>query len=422
MRERRAALVTALALLAAFAVVVVVDTPWQVLPEPPGGAVAVDPTAGLTAGQLDRAESFAAAIRPASLASLLLGLAVSALLGLTRLGARLVRAVAAPLGGRWGWQVLLGVFAVAVVGRLATLPLSAYGEVVRHRYGLSTRSWGLWARDVAVSTAIDAALTALGLLALVWLARRAPRAWWALAAAGATVLVVIGSFLWPVLIEPAFNDFESMPAGQLRTELLALAEESGTPVQDVLVSDASRRTTALNAYVSGFGSTRRIVVYDTVLDRLPDEQVESIVAHELGHVATDDVLTGTLLGALGGAGGVALLGWALTSPRLLRRAGAQGPGDPAVVPLALFLVAVGALVAMPVQNVVSRQVEARADAHALELTGDPEAFVAMQRGLAGSNLSDPSPPTAWRWFFGSHPTVAERIALAGAWDRLEGGS
>lgn len=416
---RRAALVTAVLLLAAFVVVVAVGTPWQVLPEPPGGATPLDPTAGLPADQVARAESFAAALRPASLASLLLGLAVSAVLGLTRLGARLVRAVGAPLGGRWAWTVLLGVLALAVVGRLVTLPLSAYGEVVRHRYGLSTRSWGLWVRDVAVSTAIDAALTALGLLALIWLARRFPRAWWALAAAGATVLVVVGSFLWPVVIEPAFNSFEPMPAGQLRTDLLALAEENGTPVQDVLISDASRRTTALNAYVSGFGSTRRIVVYDTVLDRLPDEQIESIAAHELGHVATDDVLTGTLLGALGGAGGVALLGWALTSPRLLRRSGATGPGDPAVVPLALLLVAVGTLVVTPVQNLVSRQVEARADVHALDLTGDSDAFIAMQRALAGTNLSDPSPPAAWRWYFGSHPTVAERIALAEDWTRLE---
>ncbi|TKJ20433.1 M48 family metallopeptidase [Blastococcus sp. CCUG 61487] len=419
MRARRVALLAAVVLFAGFVVVVVVGTPWQPLPEPPGGHTPIDPTAGLAPEQVDRAESFVAALRPASLASLLLGLAASAVLGLTPLGARLVRALPTPRRGRWAWQVLLGVLALAVIGRLVTLPLSAYGEVVRHRYGLSTRGWGLWLRDVVVSTAIDAALTAVTALVLVWLARRLARGWWAVAAAGAAVLVVVGSFLWPVLMEPAFNDFESMPAGELRTDLLALAQENGTPVRDVLVSDASRRTTALNAYVSGFGSTRRIVVYDTVLERLPDEQIESIVAHELGHVATDDVLTGTLMGALGAAGGVALLGWVLTSPRLLRRAGAESAGDPRAVPLLLLLVAVGTLLATPVQNLVSRQVEARADVHALDLTEDPEAFVAMQRGLAGSNLSDPDPPDAWHWFFGSHPTVAQRIALAQDWARAE---
>lgn len=415
----RAALITAVVLGIALLVVIAVTTPWTPLPEPAGGRSAIDPTGGLSPAQLDRAEAFVAALRPASLASLLLGLTVAALLGLTRAGARLVRAVSAPPGGGWVWQVLLGVLALAVVGRLVTLPFSAYGEVVRHRYGLSTRSWGLWLRDVGVSTAIDAGLTAVSVLVLVLLARRLPRTWWAWAGAGAAALVVVGSFLWPVLMEPAFNRFEPLAAGQLRSDLLELAEENGTPVQDVLVSDASRRTTALNAYVSGFGSTRRIVLYDTVLDRLPDAQVESIVAHELGHVATDDVLSGTLMGALGAGAGVAALGWLLTSPRLLRRAGADGPADPRVIPLLLFLMAVGTLISTPVQNVVSRHVEARADVRALDLTRDPEAFVAMQQDLAGSNLSDPDPPDPWHWFFGSHPTVAQRVAMAADWARVE---
>jgi len=416
----RLALAAAVVLGAALVAVIAVRTPWVVLPEPPGGATPVDPTAGLSVEQLDLAQSFAAAIRPASLAALVLGLTVSAVLGLTRLGGRLVRAVAAPLGGGWVWQVLLGVTALAVIGRVVTLPLSAYGEMIRHRYGLSTRSWGLWLRDVVVSLAIDTALTALGLTLLVWLARRAPGTWWAWAGAGAAALVVVGSFLWPVLMEPAFNRFTPMAAGQLRSDLLALAEENGTPVEDVLVSDASRRTTALNAYVSGFGSTRRIVVYDNVLGLLPDDEIESIVAHELGHVATDDVLTGTLTGALGAGAGVALLGWLLAGPRVLRRSGADSAGDPRVVPTVLFLLAVGTLLSTPLQNLVSRHIEARADVHALDLTGDPGAFIDMQQRLAVTNLSDPDPPAVWQWLFGSHPTVAQRVALARDWERLAG--
>jgi STE24 endopeptidase len=364
------------------------------------------------------AEAFAAALRPASLASILLGLAAAGLLALTPWGGRLVRAVARPLGGGWVWQVLLGVAALAVVGRLVILPLSVYGEVVRHRYGLSTRSWPLWARDVVVSTAIDAVLSAVALLGLVWLARRAPRTWWAWAAAGAAGLVVVASFLWPVVIEPAFNRFEPLPAGELRTGLLALADRNGTPVQDVLVSDASRRTTALNAYVSGFGSTRRVVLYDTALERLPDDQITAIVAHELGHVAADDVLTGTLMGALGAAASVAGLGWLLTWRPLVRRSGAASAADPRVIPLVLFLAALGALVGAPVQNGVSRTVEARADVRALDLTGDPDAFIEMQRSLAAINLADPTPPAVWHWFFGSHPTAPQRVAMALDWARL----
>ena len=411
MTPRRLALLTALALGLALVVVLWLRIPWAATPQ------VSDPTGGLTTDQLDRADSFAAALRPASVANLLLGLVVSGVLGLTRTGARWVTAVARPLGGGWFWQVVLGTVVLTAAGRVVTLPLAAYGEVVRHRFGLSTRSWPLWARDVAVDTGITAGLTALGLVLLVAVARRAPRTWWAWVGVGAAGLVVAGSFLYPVVIEPAFNDFTSLPAGPLRTDLLDLAAANGTPVQDVLVADASRRTTALNAYVSGFGSTRRIVVYDTLLDQLPDDQIESIAAHELGHVATDDVLTGTLVGALGAGAGVALLGWLLGSAPLLRRAGAEGPGDPRVVPLVLLLVAVGTLLSTPVQNGVSRQLEARADQHSLDLTEDPDAFAAVMRRLAVANLNQPDPPAAWQWFFGSHPTTAQRVAAAQEWSR-----
>ena len=223
MGARRAALTVAALLGAALVLVIALRTPWQPLPVPPGGRTAVDPAAVFPADRLAAAESLASALRPASLASLLLGLVVAAVLGLTPLGARIVRGVARPLGGGWGWQVLLGVVALSVIGRLVTLPLAAYGEVVRHRYGLSVRSWPLWARDVAVSTAIDTGLTALTLLGLIWLVRRAPRTWWGWAAAAAAALVVAGSFLWPVVIEPAFNRFDPLPAGALRTDLLRLA-------------------------------------------------------------------------------------------------------------------------------------------------------------------------------------------------------
>jgi len=415
----RAALLVAAVLGAALLVVLVVVPPWTLLAEPAGGRTPVDPSTVLPPEVLQRAESFAAALRPASLTSLVLGLLVSAVLGLTPLGAGLVHAVARPLGGGRAAQVLLGSAAVVVVGRLATLPVSAYAEVLRHRYGLSTRSWGLWLRDVAVSTAISAAVTALALAGFLWLVRRAPHTWWAWAAGVTAGFVVVGSFLYPVVIEPAFNRFEPLPAGELRTRLLDLAEENGTPVQDVLVSDASRRTTALNAYVSGFGSTRRVVLYDTTLERLPEDGVASIVAHELGHVVHRDVLTGTLIGALGSGAAVALSGWLLSWTPLLRRVGAQSPADPAVVPLVLLLLSLSGLLSTPVQNLVSRQVETRADLRALELTGDAGAFVDMQRQLSATNLSDPDPPGAWHWFFGSHPTAAQRIAFAQDWQRLE---
>jgi STE24 endopeptidase len=423
---RRAALLAALALGAALAVVIAVRTPWTLLPAPPGGRTPPDPTGGLPAAYLGRAASFAAALRPASAVSIVLGLLVAALFGLTKLGSGLVTALGRPLRGRrpglrLAWQVVATVAVLDVAGQLVLLPLSVWSEVVLHRYGISTESWGLWVRDLAVSSAFAVGLTAVGVLLLVALARRAPRTWWVWAAGGAAALVVAGSSLWPVVLEPAFNSFTPMAAGPLRTDLLDLARRNGTPVGDVLVADASRRTTSLNAYVSGLGSTRRIVVYDTVLRQLPDDQVESIVAHELGHVSADDVLTGTLLGALGAAAGVAGLGWVLTWRPLLRRAGAAGPGDARVVPVLLFVVAAATLVATPVQNLVSRQLEARADLHALDLARDPAAFVAMQQRLAEGSLAQPEPPRVWHLLLGDHPTEAERVAMARDWTRLTAG-
>jgi STE24 endopeptidase len=227
----------------------------------------------------------------------------------------------------------------------------------------------------------------------------------------AALLVVAGSFLYPVLVEPVFNRFTPLEDGPLRDRVLALAEEQGVEVSEVLVADASRRTTTLNAYVSGLGATRRVVLYDTLLAQAPTEEVQVIVAHELAHAKHDDVLVGTVLGAGGALVGVSLLTLALASPRLRRRSDVAGAGDPASVAMVLALVAVGGFVASPVVNSVSRAVEMRADRESLVATGESEAFLQIHRRLAIEAVSDPTPPRWSQLWFGSHPTVLERAGL-----------
>jgi STE24 endopeptidase len=262
--------------------------------------------------------------------------------------------------------------------------------------------------------------TLLALLALVALARVLPRWWWVAAAAGAAALVVALSFVYPLLIEPVFNKFTPMDDGELRTSLLELAHADGVDVDEVLVADASRRTTTLNAYVSGFGATHRIVVYDTLLDQASDDEIRAIVAHELGHTLHNDVRNGTLLGGLAAAAGVCVLAGLLAWRWPLDRAGAEGASDPRVIALVLAIVTVLGLVAAPVQNLVSRRVETRADVHSLDLTGDPATFVQMQHSLAVTAYSDPDPP-AWLFaLFSSHPTHPQRMALARTWANLHG--
>lgn len=415
MSPRGWAVVAFVALGAAVLALVWFTVPWGA-PATPSRAAQLAAVADLPADKVARGKQFHAALRPGSYGGLLIGLAVSLLLGLTPLGARLVSLAGRPFGGHWLAEALLGGLAVVLVGQLAALPFGAWRHVVMRRYGLSTQDWSGWAVDVLKSFAVTGVLALLVLAGFYTLTRLAPRWWWTFAAVGAAGLVALLSFVFPVLVEPVFNKFTPMPDSALRTELMTLAERDGVPVKDVLVADASRRTRAVNAYVSGYGPTRRIVVYDTLLEAAPDAEVAQVVAHELGHAKDNDVVTGTLLGCAGAAAAVCGLyllgGWGW----LLRRAGApEGFTDPKALALILGVIAVVGLLSSPAQSLVSRRIEARADAHALALTGDPARFEAMQRRLALRNLSDVDPPAWEHWAFGSHPTTAERIAAARAY-------
>ncbi|MGH3097184.1 MAG: M48 family metallopeptidase [Streptosporangiales bacterium] len=420
-RSRRLALLCAVLLFAALGALIAWTTPWHPLPGPiPGGRVEPSAAADFTAKQIARARAFHAAVDPSGYLSTAVSVLVPIVLGLTPLGAKLVRAVGRPLGGHWVAQVGLGALALAVIGRLVTLPFGLWSERVYRAYGLSTQSWSGWFSDVGISFAINAGVTVGALLLLYLLIRRMPHRWWIPAGAGAFVLVVAGSFAYPVVVEPAFNTFTPMRHGALRRSLLHLAERDGVSVSNVLVADASRRTTALNAYVSGFAGTRRIVVYDTLVKSASPREVRLVVAHELGHVSNHDVLRGTLLGGLAAAAGVCLLYWLLTWDRLRRRSGAISARDPAAVAFLLAIVAVLSFASLPAQNLVSRHVEARADAHSLDLTHDPQGFVAMQRALALRGLDRLRPAPVAYVLFATHPAPTQRTAMARNWAHKHG--
>jgi STE24 endopeptidase len=399
--ERRTAVLVALAAATLFVVLAVLFVPWDPVP---GGALRdPDPADYFTAAEIARGEDFARWARVWSWSSLVVSLVALGALGFTRAGRTLVDR----LPGPWWVQVALAVAAVEVVVRLLTLPFAI--ALRRHLldYGLSNQAWSAYAVDLVKSEALDVVVTSLAVLVLVASARRWRRAWPAVAGAGLATLVVLGSLVYPLVVEPLFNSFTSLPDGPLRERILDLADREGVDVDDVLVADASRRTTTLNAYVSGFGSTRRVVVYDNLVEDLGEDEAVSVVAHELAHAKHQDVLVGTTLGAAGAALGVGLLGLLLG-----RRRDDEGVADPANVPRILALVAVAGLLASPVQNGISRHVETRADVEALRVTGDPAAFVALQQQLARRSVADLTPPAWSQAWFGSHPTTMSRIALA----------
>lgn len=410
-RLRRQAGIATAVLGAVIVAVAAVTTPWQVLP-PGAPHVAPDPARDFTAAQIARSQAFDAATSVPAYLSLGLTVLFAGILVATPFGGRLL----GRLRGPWWVRVILGVLLLTVLVEVLRLPLGVWFELILREYGLSTQDWAGWASDRIKSIGVRVVILAITVLALVALARKVKR-WWIPAAAGAAALTVAASFIYPIVFEPLFNDFRPMPAGQLRSDLLAMAQRDGVPVEDVLVADASRRTTALNAYVSGFGATRRIVVFDTLL-KAPEQEVELVVAHELGHAKHNDVLSGTLIGALGAALSACLL--FLVFAWVRRRAGVAAIGDPRAVGVVIGLLSLATVLSGPAQNLISRHIEARADVHALDLTHDPATFVAMQKRLATTNIADLDPDLVEYVLYASHPTTPQRIALARSWALLNG--
>ena len=388
----------------AFALIAWWLVPWH--PVPGGTPPAVPASSVFTPAQIRTGEDVAAWSRVWGYSSLVVSLALALWLGLGRTGRRLV----GRLPGPWWLVTLLAVVVVMLLGRLATLPFA----VAQHQHlldvGLTDQGWLGYARDVAMGQLVDTVFTAVAVLVLAACARRW-RTWWPVVASVLVgALVLLGSYVYPLLVEPLFNHFTPLPDGQLRTQVLALAHEEGVHVDDVLVADASRRTTTLNAYVSGFGNTRRVVLYDNLVNDEPPPVVLSVVAHELGHAKYDDVATGSALGVAGSVVGVGLLALVLAAGE--RRRPWSRLGDPAAVPLVLALFAVATLLASPVQNAISREIETRADVTALQATRDGATFEQLQRQLALKAKADPTPPWLEQWWFGSHPTVLQRVAIA----------
>jgi STE24 endopeptidase len=294
---------------------------------------------------------------------------------------------------------------LAVALSLPPLPLQAIGRRRALAVGLATQSWRGWGLDLVKATAIEAGLAAGAAAAVTATTRRYPRGWWALGAAGSVGIGALFAALAPVLLDPVFNDYEPLPEGELRADVLELASAAGVRVGEVYSVDASRRTTAANAYVTGLGPTKRVVLFDTLIDRYDRDEIKGVVAHELAHVRHRDVLRGVAYATIvapAGALAVQRLSWALGDER----------GTPAALP-ALALAA--ALISAPVGligNRLSRAVERRADAYALELTDAPDAFVSFERKIALQNVADLDPPRWVTSVLATHPSTAERIGAA----------
>jgi STE24 endopeptidase len=290
------------------------------------------------------------------------------------------------------------------------LPVAAWMRARSLDVGLATQAWPDWAVDVLKAAGIGAVTAAIGGLVAMALVRRFPRRWWAPAAVLVVAYGVVTIWLYPIVIDPIFNKFEALPKGRLRTEVLQLADRAGVNVGQVYRVDASRRTSAANAYVIGLGHSKRVVLYDNLIDDFPRGELRVVVAHELGHQKHDDLLRGLAWLAI-----VAPAGTFLSQTLAERFARREWLGTPAALPaiaLAISLVSLGAGCA---SNVLSRRVEASADSFALRLTNDARGFIGFERRITISNISDPDPPKLFHVLFDTHPTSLERLGAGEAW-------
>jgi STE24 endopeptidase len=294
----------------------------------------------------------------------------------------------------------------------ATLPVRAIARERAKDVGLVTQSWSGYAGDVAKGEAIGALLAGAGGALLMFGVRRFGSRWWVPGTVVVVAFGVLGSYASPIVLDPLFNRFEKLPPGELRSEVLDLAGRAGVDVGQVYEVDASRRTTASNAYVTGLGHTKRVVLYDNLMKDFDPAEVRLVVAHELGHVRHNDVPHGLLWLALVAPAGM----WAaaLLAERLMPR------GAPALTAVPAVALAVG-LVATPVTMIssqLSRSVERRADAFSLALTRDPESFIGFEKRIAVKNVADVEPPAWTTFLLASHPPTLERIGQAVAYERL----
>lgn len=328
-----------------------------------------------------------------------------------------IRDIARGMGRRLYVQVLVYLAIYAALGFVVAFPFEWYrGWALDRQYGLTGQSLGGWLGDQVKTLGFS--IAALGLVPVVALAyaaiRRSPRRWWLWLGAGTLPVIAAAALLQPLVFEPAFNRFQPLRDAALRARIVDLAERAGIPGRRVLEADKSRQTTRFNAYVSGFGASQRIVLWDTMLEGMEPDEILFVMGHEMGHDRLAHIGQGILwagLAAFAFFGMLQLLAGAAIR-RFGDRWGFHEPGDVASLPLLALLIALLGFATLPVVQARSRQVEHEADVYGLEVTRLNDAAARAFIALAEQNRSDPEPAPLVKAFLHSHPPLVERVRFA----------
>jgi STE24 endopeptidase len=352
------------------------------------------------------------------------GLLVPALFLFTGFSAR-IRTWAARLGRRWFFTIALYFVAFSLLTFLVSLPLAYYeGYVREHAYGLSNQTLGKWARDALIQLLVGTVVGVLFLWVPYLLLKRSPRRWWLYTGLAIIPFLVLMILVQPIWIDPLFNTFGPMKDKTTEAQILALADRAGIEGGRVYEVAKSEDTKALNAYVTGFGTTKRIVLWDTIIARLDREELLFVMGHEMGHYVLGHVWQ--LIGFFSLLVMATLYAIHLTAGWLIARyrdrIGFANLGDIASLPLVLLLFGVYGLVVTPAATGFSRHAEHEADRFGLEITRNNHAAATAFVKLQTDNLAVPRPNRLMVLFRENHPPLGDRIDFSNEYRPWESGA
>ncbi|HRY37552.1 MAG TPA: M48 family metallopeptidase [Smithellaceae bacterium] len=318
-------------------------------------------------------------------------------------------------------QALIFFAALAVISGIAGLPFDLYHTfVLERKYGFSTITWKLWLTDLLKSLLISAIIMAIIVSALIAFITYLPKSWWFWGWAFFTLFQVVMLWLYPVLIAPLFNKFEPIKDESLKEKIVALLSKAGLQAKGIYQVDEGKRSKHTNAYFTGIGKTKRIVLYDTLLSSHTQEEIVSVLAHEIGHWKKKHILKQLAFMILASLILFYLVYLIVGWPPLYRAFGMiQTPVYAGLFLVSLYLAA-GGFFLSPAGSAITRHFEREADRMAFDLTGTAKPMVSALKRLAKDNLSNLHPHPWYVRFYYSHPPLTERIEYLQAMDDKNG--
>ena len=306
---------------------------------------------------------------------------------------------------------ILYIFLISLIFSVSALPFALYSQFyIEESYGFNKMTARTYLSDKAKEMALTPLLAAPLLWGLFYFMDKTGSFWWLYASLFVTLFQLLLFFIYPVLIAPLFNKFSPLEEGELKDKLLALADRTGFKTSGIFMMDGSRRSSHSNAYFTGMGSVKRIVLFDTLVESLSAEELEAVLAHEIGHYKKKHIVKRLVFSVFSMTAGFYILSLLLNWTALYEAFGFSGRGYHAILIILSICLSPFSFFLSPLSNSWSRKHEYQADSYSREVTGSSEAMKKALLKLGRDNMSNLTPHKAYSFFHYSHPALSERLA------------